>query len=469
MSEHRASPLLAALTALLPLGGACAPEAPEGDDHDHEPLVDVVAGQNAGNTVQGLARAGRWQPPADVLAIGDEQVVTFNNAPAWDDGTNCSGGATDGAVTLRDHLLGYFPQIASIGIYNCRVIAGTNSMSLHGVGRALDVMIPTVGGDADNDLGDPIAHWLMENAQAIGMQTIIWDHSIWRVTYDPRIHEYSGSNPHVDHLHVEINIAAGNEVPPWFDAPYGPQPCAPLPAGESILDNGDDCLRLYGPGQYWRDESAGYGGDLMWTNAFQNDTPSNWAEWSLPLEEPGRYEVAVHIDPTFGVHAATRYEIEAGGQTHVVTIDQGAASGWTVLGTFDFTGALGERVAVFDNTAGAVGDGQHIVVDALRLRPPPPPPMEEPPSEEPPSEEPPSEEPPSEEPPAGEPPAGGPGPGSDPPDDEGPVDSEDPGTAGEPLRLRPASADGGCAAAAPAMPSLLVLLVGVARARRRRS
>jgi len=349
--------LLLALAA--PVVAGCVVEADEDGDHDHEHPIDVVAGQNAGHTLQGLARAGRWQPSADVLAVGDTQQVTYNSAPAWDDGSNCSGGATDGALTLRDHLLGYFPQIASVGIYNCRVIAGTNSMSLHGVGRALDVMIPTVGGDADNDLGDPIAAWLIENAAAIGMQTIIWDHRIWRVTYDPRIHEYTGSNPHVDHLHVEINVAAGNENQPWFDAPFGPEACGALPAGESVIDNGDDCLRRYGPAQYWRDEGVGFGGDLSWTNAFENETPSNWAEWSLPFEEPGEYQVAVYVEPTFGVHAAARYQVAAGGQSHVVTVDQGAASGWTTLGVFAFTVSVyyvltNERLRIRDVLPGAI-------------------------------------------------------------------------------------------------------------------
>lgn len=469
MTERRSTAALP-YSLLLALVGAplvgCAEEDLGGDDHDHEHPLDAVPGQNAGRTLQGLAHSGRWQPPADVLALGDQQAVAFNNAPAWDNGANCSGGATDGALTLRDHLLGYFEQIASIGIYNCRVIAGTNSMSLHGVGRALDVMIPTVGGDADNDLGDPIAHWLMANAQAIGVQTIIWDHSIWRVSNDPRIHEYTGSNPHVDHLHVEINLSAAAENPPWYDAPFGPEVCAALPPGENILDNGDDCLRLYGPGQYWRDESAGYGGDLMWTNAFENDTPSNWAEWALPFEAPGRYELAVHIDATFGVHAATRYEVKAGSEVHTVTVNQGAASGWTTLGVFSFTGAAGERVAVFDNTAGPVADGQHIVVDALRVRPPPP----EPPAGGEPPAEPPSE-PPTEEPPTEEPPAEEPGAGEEPPVDPGPVDSDDAGLEEEPIRLRPATVDGGCAATAPASPSLfafvLVLLRWVPRRRLR--
>ncbi|MBI1946091.1 MAG: hypothetical protein HYS27_10365 [Deltaproteobacteria bacterium] len=455
----------------LPAISGCTAELDEGGDHDHEHPVDMVAGRNAGHTQQGLARAGRWQPSADVLAAGDAQQVGYNPAPSWDDGANCSGGATDGALTLRDHLLGYFPQIASVGIYNCRVIAGTNSMSLHGVGRALDIMIPTVGGDADNDLGDPIAAWLIENAAAIGMQTIIWDHSIWRVTYDPRIHEYTGSNPHVDHLHVEINVAAGNENQPWFDAPFGPAACAALTGGESVIDNGDDCLRVYGPGQYWRDESVGYGGDLLWTNAFEAGAPSNWAEWSLPFEAPGTYEVAAYVEPSFGVHRQARYQVRAGGQDHVVTIDQGAASGWAVLGTYDFTGAAGEGVKVFDNTSGPVASEQHIVVDALRVRPPsaPPPPEEpppeEPPPEEPPPEEPPPGEPPTEEPPTEEPPTEEPPPGQG-PVDEGPVDDDDPGTITPQTRLEPSVNGAGCSAAPPGA-SFAVLLAAIARRRRK--
>jgi hypothetical protein len=467
MSDPRTllrAPALALVSLTVLSLGACTADLGEGEDHDHEHPVDMVAGQNARHTMQGLAHSGRWQPPPEVLAIAELQQVVFNNAPAWDDGANCSGGATDGALVLRQYLLGFFPQVASIGIYNCRVIAGTNSMSLHGVGRALDIMIPTVGGEADNDLGDPIAHWLMMNAAAMGIQTIIWDRSIWRVSNNPRIHEYTGSNPHVDHLHVEINVAAGNEDPAWFDAPFGPEACAALAGGESVLDNGDDCLRLYGPGQYWRDEAAGFGGDLMWTNAFESDAASNWAEWTLPFEEPGEYEVAVYVDGTFGVHSQTRYEVSADGETHVVVVDQGAASGWTTLGTWRFSGAAGERVAVFDNAAGAVADEQHIVVDALRVRPP----TGEPPAEEPPTGEPPAEEPPVQEPPAEEP---GEEPGEEPaPPDPGPVDDDDPGVASEPLRLRPADANGAsCAAAAPAEPSLGFLVVALSLVARRRS
>jgi hypothetical protein len=184
---------LFALLPLLVVGCGELHEHPEDSDHEHP--VDVVAGW--GLKSQSLAVAGRWQLPADVLAAGDEQSVQFDNAPPYNGGSTCSGGATQGALALRSGLIGYFPQVKTVGIYNCRAIAGTNSMSLHGVGRALDIMIPTTGGQADNGAGDPIANWLVENAEALGVQTVIWDSTIWRVSNNPRARAFTGSNPHI--------------------------------------------------------------------------------------------------------------------------------------------------------------------------------------------------------------------------------------------------------------------------------
>lgn len=425
---------------------ACAP--PEDDDHVHPD--DMVDGHNANHVMQGLSQPGRWQIPADVMAVGDEQNVEFNNAPPYDGGENCSGGATAGALTFRDHLIGFFPQVETVGIYNCRVIAGTNSMSLHGVGRALDVMMPPIDGAADNDLGDPIAHWLIENAEAIGIQTIIWDRTIWRVSNNPREHEYTGDNPHVDHLHVELNILAGNEGTSWFDAPFGPAGCDPLGVVTEegvVLDDGDQCFQLFGPAQFWRHEAVGEGGDLAWTNAFENETQSNWARWSLPLENAGTFEVQVFIEPTFGVFEHALYEVTASGETHQVFVDQGAADGWTTLGTFPFTGDGSESVVVMDNFAGPVGDEQHVVADALRVRVPaadvPDEPVDEPVDE--PDE--PVDEPNEPDEPVDE----------EEPIDPGPVDDEDPGLVAQ-QNLQP-SMSGGCSAAgASSAPIFLALL-----------
>jgi hypothetical protein len=150
------------------------------DDHDHD-YDELTWGRGLR---QGITVAGAWSPPPDVVATADQQAVDYDGAPPYDGGANCSGGSTPGARVLRDVLIAHYAQIGSIGVYNCRVIAGSNSMSMHGVGRALDIMIPTIAGDANNTAGDDIAHWLMQNAEMLGLQLIIWDHSIWSVSYD---------------------------------------------------------------------------------------------------------------------------------------------------------------------------------------------------------------------------------------------------------------------------------------------
>ena len=337
------------------------------EEHEHEEYEDFAIGLGATEIRQGLAHPGRWTLPAELEPISDGQYVSYDGAPPYNGGANCASGATPGARTLRDHLLGYFPQISGIGVYNCRVISGTNKMSLHGMGRALDIMIPTTGGDADNDAGDPIAHFLIENAEAIGVQQIIWDHSIWRAYATPRHKVLNSSNPHIDHLHVEINEQGGAEATPWFDAPQGPAPCDTLVGTSGLVDNGHDCLKLFGPAQYWRNESGvGQGGSLRWTNAYDGNRASNWAQWSLPLQIDGYYQIEVYLDDAFAIFDRTRYEVRANGATFPVVLNQAQSSGWTSLGTFHFAADGSENVAVYDNAPGPVASNQHIAVDALR-------------------------------------------------------------------------------------------------------
>lgn len=52
-------------------------------------------------------------------------------------------------------------------------------LSVHAIGRAIDLMVPMEAGDANNGLGDPVANWLVENAEFIGIQRVIWDKAYW--------------------------------------------------------------------------------------------------------------------------------------------------------------------------------------------------------------------------------------------------------------------------------------------------
>ncbi len=168
------------------------------------------------DTVQALSGLG-WKLPAGVRKAGNNQHVGYDGAPAWNGGSNCSGGLTPGAKKLGEYLLKHFETYQIQG-YNCRKIAGSNSMSLHGTGRALDIMIRTKpGGGARNALGDEIGNWLIKHSKEIGVQYIIWDRTQYKSYASGRKDSYYGGvSPHYDHLHVELTNKAARRNTSWF-------------------------------------------------------------------------------------------------------------------------------------------------------------------------------------------------------------------------------------------------------------
>ena len=166
-----------------------------------------------------LSHPGRWIPPADVVAAGRDQYVSYEGAPRWNSSL-CGGSLLSGTRALSEYLQERFPQISHVGGYSCRPnTANTSQMSVHGTGRALDIHIPLSRGDADNDLGDPIAHWLIENAETIGITLVIWDRTSWGPHRSGDKHRSYGAHPHHDHLHVEISSAAARQSTPFFQDP----------------------------------------------------------------------------------------------------------------------------------------------------------------------------------------------------------------------------------------------------------
>ncbi len=118
-------------------------------------------GPETGHGSSQLATEGRWRAPAHILAEGDRQSDPYTGAGEWfDDERNCEGNFTGGGQVFRDDVLTYFPQVDVVGGYSYRPIVGDPSQtSVHATGRALDLMIRTTAhGDADYDLGDPVAH-----------------------------------------------------------------------------------------------------------------------------------------------------------------------------------------------------------------------------------------------------------------------------------------------------------------------
>jgi hypothetical protein len=179
--------------------------------------------------VSSAAAVDRWVLPEEVRAAGEAQHVRYDSPGAWADGRNCSGSHTPGAQELRQYILTHFPGVTAIGGYACRQnTANKAETSVHGVGRALDIMIPRVGGRANSAIGDPIANWLVRNATAIGVQYLIWNRVSWNGHIKaPKDRPYTGPNPHTDHIHAELNHDGAGRKTPWFQRSPNGKPVPP--------------------------------------------------------------------------------------------------------------------------------------------------------------------------------------------------------------------------------------------------
>jgi len=151
-----------------------------------------------------------------------------------------------------------------------------------------------------------------------------------------------------------------------LDVDENPSVCTPLdPAGETILDNTSDCMRLLGPSQYWRTESAGINGSLRWTKSTRS-SEHNVAVWRLNPVEAGDYRLQVHIDAAHTSGTDAEYEVIAADASRIVPVDQ-TVGGWIELGVFHLDpDAADQQVRMTD----AIGvSGQQLQADALRIVP----------------------------------------------------------------------------------------------------
>ncbi|MDB4943709.1 MAG: hypothetical protein JWP97_3243 [Labilithrix sp.] len=162
------------------------------------------------------ASNGRWTLPSDVKAAGAKVRLVYDPAPKWTTAAACGGKLRPGGRILGELLMDSFGTISSVGGYACRRnTADVGRMSVHGTGRALDVFIPMVAGKP-NPKGDKVANWLVRNAQAAGVQLVIWDRSMWRSNGTNDV-PYGGPVPHIDHLHVELTEEAAANTALWFE------------------------------------------------------------------------------------------------------------------------------------------------------------------------------------------------------------------------------------------------------------
>lgn len=115
---------------------------------------------------------------------------------------SCTGSARPGAKALMAWALGAYGArgLRNLGIYNCRNIAGTSALSTHGEGRADDL-----GAPVGNPWSQGLAQWLVDHSDELGVQLVIHRGRYWTCTQpDAGWLPYKGTNPHNDHIHVEL-------------------------------------------------------------------------------------------------------------------------------------------------------------------------------------------------------------------------------------------------------------------------
>ena len=119
---------------------------------------------------------------------------------------------TPRAAACKKDVLNHFGQTAFAGVevFNYRTKRGSTSMSPHAIGNAIDFRVskPYIG-KAENvtasqkKLGDATLNYLLDNADRLAIQTIIWfKKSYSRPSFNAT--NYTGQHAHYDHVHVDF-------------------------------------------------------------------------------------------------------------------------------------------------------------------------------------------------------------------------------------------------------------------------
>lgn len=218
-------------------------------------LTGCVAVEPPGVSVEPIAVPGPWVAPPRVQGIAASHFVPVVDPPPVRPAGSCASSnpftcscshpacipAHPGTNELREYLLARFPDIRNYGTYCCRQNSNRRDyLSVHAIGRAIDLGVPFAsGGGADNTVGDEVANFLVEHAEYIGIQRVIWDYTFWN---GERGFGSLGGSPHTDHLHIELSSAGAARETPFFR--LGPPGTVCTPSCEGTVRVGDDCERV---------------------------------------------------------------------------------------------------------------------------------------------------------------------------------------------------------------------------------
>ena len=108
------------------------------------------------------------------------------------------------AVVIGRYVNVAWPEIKTVGGWR-----PSDPYPDHPSGRAVDIMMPNGGAGKDKKLGDAIVKELQRNADAFGIEYILWRQRSWQA--GDGINKWSGmadrgsaSANHVDHIHITV-------------------------------------------------------------------------------------------------------------------------------------------------------------------------------------------------------------------------------------------------------------------------
>ncbi|HEX2144669.1 MAG TPA: hypothetical protein VHG10_09195 [Glycomyces sp.] len=152
----------------------------------------------------------------DAVGPSASDAPAAEPAPRNSDGTlpgeGCSEDdpTTDGCLSPR--TLHALEQSQIVGFTRFVACYRPSSFGEHGKGRACDFAAQPngFGGDAggdDYDYGQNLAAWLVENADALGVQYVIWYRQIWMPSSGWKSYSGAYGDPNTDHTnHVHLSI-----------------------------------------------------------------------------------------------------------------------------------------------------------------------------------------------------------------------------------------------------------------------
>lgn len=147
---------------------------------------------------------GNWQPPPDVVAIGQQSPVPYVGGSEVQAGEASQKSVPDAVKAFRNMISPLHPTVTSGGMRRSPTKPNTpgRRRDLHEEGRAVDFMT------TDIPDGTSLANWLVRHSAELGVQLVIWDGTQWYTSTNPRIarwQRYTGNNGHRDHVHVELS------------------------------------------------------------------------------------------------------------------------------------------------------------------------------------------------------------------------------------------------------------------------